>query len=196
MKQLRILLILASIITAFVLGRYMDQLPIIFSPLPEGNIKSMDIPKEYFDFNVETAENATTYVRFSGLPSSDVADVGYSVDVVEYNEKELFTSMYGLPDVEDYDIDNDGTDETVLLTSVAMTHSPHQAIIVKDGKIIFQSEPLSELGFMESESKNGFYLYGTPANEIGTGYRMIRFAWVNDKLAPVWQQKVTYLNYR
>jgi len=54
---------------------------------------------------------------------------------------------------------------------------------------------MSRVSLIASPSGNGFYLYGTPREEIGSGYRVIRFVWEENMLKPVWQQKVSYLQY-
>jgi hypothetical protein len=154
-----------------------------------GSYASLNISQEYFDFDVLNQENTTSYVELSGLPSSDTSKISFS------NTNHSYEHHDGDSEGESIDLDGDGQDEIVIYRSVAMTHSPHQIIIFRDGQVVFESEIMSRVSLSQSPSGNGFYFYGTPREEIGSGYRVVRFIVDGDSFKPVWQQRIEYLQF-
>jgi len=154
------------------------------------------IGKEYFDFDVETQTDTTSYLKIGEMPSDDVSDIEYSNEERDYDEKVIMKPDFGVePIVREADLDADGIKETVVVKAASLKNSPHQLFVIKDKKIVFEISPMSYVGYDPSPASNGFYLYATPNGEVGTGYRVIRVVSKEGKFVPVWQQKVRFFKY-
>lgn len=154
------------------------------------------IGKEYFDFDVETQTDTTSYLKIGEIPSDDVSDIEYSNEERDYDEKIMMKPDFGVePIVREADLDADGIKETVVVKAASLKNSPHQLFVIKDKKIVFESSPMSYVGYDPSPASNGFYLYATPDSEVGTGYRVIRVISKDGKFVPVWQQSVKFFKY-
>jgi len=157
---------------------------------------SSPIPKNYFDFDVANQPDTSSYVHLTNLPSSDVSQLPYKNEARELIDDEVFSNSSGIdPIVRDIDVNNDGDAETLVLTSNSEDNSPHQLYVIKDNQIIFETEPMSYLGFNPSPSKSGFYFYTTPNDTIGQGFFIYRIIWQDGKLIPVWQQRTHFYQY-
>ena len=158
--------------------------------------ESVMISKEFFDFDVETQTDTTSYLKIGEMPSRDVADIEYSNEERDYDEKIVMQRDFGVePIVREADLDNDGVPEMIVVKAASLKNSPHQLFVIKDKKIVFELSPMSYVGYDPSPASNGFYLYATPNAEVGTGYRVIRVVPKEGKFVPVWQQRVKFFKY-
>lgn len=171
-------------------------LPVTKSGAEGVESETTTIDKLYFDFDVETQSDTTSYLKMAGMPSSEVGDIGYNNEVQDYDEVKMMSRDFGMePIVREADLDNDGVVETIILKASSLKNSPNILYVVKDKKIVFESAPMSFVGYSPSPASNGFYLDATPDDEVGTGYRVIRIVWKDGKFVPVWQQRVRFFKY-
>jgi len=94
---------------------------------------------------------------------------------------------------ESIDVDNDGKLEKIIYGSVAMTHQPHKAVIVKNGQIIYKSDNLMSIRLSGSESHNGFYIlevFNIGSFPMSGGRRITRFINEDGKFIPVWYRDI------
>lgn len=107
-------------------------------------------------------------------------------------------------DVEKFDINEDGKNETVISLCGGGNHCPDSIIIVKDKKIIFSvSTEMTGLKLVKSETGNGFYVEWVPSWVEGgkwdvglccpPGYRKTRFVFEDSKFVPVYEQEILYV---
>lgn len=187
MKFFKIFMNVVVLITAFILGGTVMPYKKLDAPVEE-RTKPPTFSNEYLDFNVINKPNTTSYVRLSGLPTSDISDIHYTSEPKIYEPLEEDEQNHG-----HYELSVAGQEDEVFFRSIAMDPPAYQMIVVRENQIIFELEPMSNLSIETSPSGNGFYLYGSLPAEIGSGYRVIRFITDGESFKPVWQQKVEYL---
>lgn len=158
--------------------------------------ESTMIEKLYFDFDVATQQDTSSYIKIGEMPSSEVGDIGYKNEAQEYDEDKMMSREFGMePIVREADLDNDGVAERVIIKASSLNNSPNILYVIKDNKIVFESAPMNFVGYFPSPAGNGFYLDATPDTEVGTGYRLIRVVFEDGKFVPVWQQRVRFFKY-
>ena len=198
-KKVTILYLPLLLVAGIVWGKADPQAkrqPVAKSDTQQMEEKARGIDKLYFDFDVETQADTTSYLKMAGMPSSEVGDIVYNNQVQDYDEEKMMSRDFGMePIVREADLDNDGVAERVILKASSLKNSPNVLYVVKDDKIVFESAPMSFVGYSPSPASNGFYLDATPDDEVGTGYRVIRIVWKDGKFVPVWQQRVRFFKY-
>ena len=115
-----------------------------------------------------------------------------------FNEKEFEKGLYQLIthkgwDSREFDVDEDGEDETIINANVAMTHSPHIAMVVKNGNIIFKAGGAG-VWIEEVYGNQGFILKETVDWNIGEESRT-RYISKDGGFMPVWTQKVCWVKF-
>lgn len=85
-----------------------------------------------------------------------------------------------------FDVDNDNKDERIMVADTAMNHTPHVAVVVKDGFIIFKAKG-ANIGISEVGDHNGFFLHEAVDWNIGE-YKTTRYIYKESKFIPVWYQ--------
>lgn len=110
-------------------------------------------------------------------------------------------------DLQKFDVDNDGKDETIVfLCSLGGNHCPHRIMIIKNDMVIFSfSAGLTDRNLIKSETGNGFYLHWVPIETdtkwdaplcCSPGYMSTRFVYENGKFKPVYEQEVLYFEVK
>lgn len=97
-------------------------------------------------------------------------------------------------EIEAIDISGDGVEEQIVSINTAMNRTPHVALIVKDGKIIFKETGAQTYIF---EAGNGrFKVHRTidhlSGEEIITSYSINK----NHEIIPLWEQKLCNVRVR
>ncbi len=198
-KKLSVIYVAVALVVGVMLGMLYTSkkvVPIGKETADSLTAESVVIGKEYFDFDVETQTDTTSYLKIGEMPSGDVSDIEYSNEERDYDEKIIMKPDFGVePIVREADLDTDGVKEMVIVKAASLKNSPHQLFVIKDKKIVFEISPMSYVGYDPSPASNGFYLYATPKGEVGTGYRVIRVISKEGKFVPVWQQRVKFFKY-
>jgi len=116
-----------------------------------------------------------------------------------FNEKEFEKDLWP-PDSDkkqwgsrEFDVDNDNKDEMVINADVTMTQSPHIAMIVKDGNIIFEENGRG-IGIGEVYGGNGFLLKEDIDRNTGEE-KYTRYVPVDGGFKPVWTQKACWVSW-
>ena len=86
------------------------------------------------------------------------------------------------------DVDADGKKERILSGNVAMNHTPHIALVVKDGYVIFRANG-AQTYITGTGRNNGFLLHETI--DWNTGEEIVtRYLYQDGKFVPAWDQKI------
>jgi hypothetical protein len=102
-----------------------------------------------------------------------------------------FLPMDTITSVEKFDVDNDGLNETIVSTCGLWGNGcPHDVMIVKNNKIIFQT---SYGIIIPSKTGNGFYLEWEKSYKDPHGYILTRFVFEDKQFKPVYEQEVFYI---
>lgn len=108
-------------------------------------------------------------------------------------QKEFEKLVYKLPPTDDgwsyeeFDVDGDGKKEKIISANVAMNHTPHLALIVKNGNIIFESE---EANNVITEERLGDGFLRTETVDWITGETLkTKYVYKDGGFIPVWTQK-------
>ena len=89
--------------------------------------------------------------------------------------------------IEETDIDSDGQIEQIVSINVAMNHTPHVALIVKNGDIIFKEEGAQTYIF--EAFGEGFKVHKTINWETGEE-SITKYKYKNNTIIPIWEQKL------
>lgn len=143
------------------------------------------------------AENYKEYLKY-GWPI-EIKDKPKFIDNPEivklskpFIQKEFEKELYKLPSdkgwsFEEFDVDGDSKKEKIISASVAMNHTPHLALIVKNGNIIFEAEGANNV-ITEELGGSGFLQNKTI--DWNTGETMeTKYAYKDGGFIPVWTQK-------
>ena len=116
-----------------------------------------------------------------------------------FDEKEFEEGLYKIGSDKgwwssSFDVDGDGEDEIVISASVAMTQTPHIAMIVKNGNIIFKAGGAG-IGIQEVFDHKGFFLsqkgdWMTKGEIITTLY-----IYEDESFIPIWTQKSCHVKF-
>jgi hypothetical protein len=93
-----------------------------------------------------------------------------------------------------FDVDADGKDERIIHANVAMNHTPHIALILKDNRIIFKAEG-ANVSIHPSYQGVGFELYKTLDWNIGES-ETVRYLPKDGGFMPVWKQKSCWVHFK
>lgn len=110
-------------------------------------------------------------------------------------------------DLQKFDVDGDGKDETIVfLCGLGGNHCPHRIIVIENDTIIFSfSAGLTDRNLIKSETGNGFYVHWVPIENdtkwdaplcCSPGYISTRFVYENGKFKPVYEQEVLYFEVK
>lgn len=137
---------------------YGNEVSVAFPPQPLDK-QEIILPPQKFDPNATTIDEQTIYLRDG--------------------KKQI--------EIESIDIDDDGSMEQIVSIKVAMNHTPHVALIVKDGNIIFKEKGAQTYIF---EARRGeFKVHKTI--DWNTGEETItKYKYENNSIIPVWEQKL------
>lgn len=86
----------------------------------------------------------------------------------------------------EFDVDNDGVEEKIISANVAMNHTPNIALIVKDGKIIFEKNG-ANVWIKEAYENNGFFFNETVDWNTGES-KFTRYIPKDEGFIPIWTQ--------
>jgi len=86
-----------------------------------------------------------------------------------------------------FDVDNDGKEERIISANTAMNHTPHIALILKDGRIVFKAEG-ANVWIDRDHQGRGFTLSKTIDWNIGEK-ETIRYLPKDGGFIPIWKQK-------
>jgi hypothetical protein len=106
-----------------------------------------------------------------------------------------------ITNVEQFDVDTDGLNETIISTcGLWGNHCPHEIMIVKNNKIVFSTFADN---LMKSNTGNGFYLHWVPSRDTDKkwdtglccppGYMKTRFIFEKGKFNPIYEQEILYI---
>ena len=114
-------------------------------------------------------------------------------------QKEFEKELYKIsPDkgwsFEEFDVDGDSKKEKIISANVAMNHTPHLALIVKNGNIIFESEGANNV-ITEELGGNGFLQNKTVDWNTGETIE-IRYIFKDGGFLPIWTQKVCSVQFK
>jgi hypothetical protein len=171
----------------------------------------IDIPKEYFDDlqQVWGSDDISAYAnQYSprSKPHKVETKLNYqnlnkaiSGNIEEQYSKSGDIAQKRINSIEQFDIDSDGIDETLVLFNEGMNHTPHGIDIYKGNTLIFTIQDLVRAKIIQSKDGNGFYIQTDQVGSEGLccskGYNLFRFVWNENKLDPVWEQEVDYLKF-
>ena len=92
-----------------------------------------------------------------------------------------------------FDVDNDGKEERIINANTAMNHTPHIALILKDGRIIFKAEG-ANVWIDRDHQGRGFTLSKTIDWNIGEK-EIIRYLPKDGGFIPIWKQKSCWVYF-
>lgn len=136
------------------------------------------------------------------VPFSNEIKMGLKPEIIESPEVEYNNEPFNLAKFEkelkdtglnrgysdrNFDVDNDGEDEQILLHSVADNHGYHVATIVKDGIIIFTKGGANV--WVESSPDGNGFTFSKDLDWVTGKYESIRYIPENGGFVPVWMQK-------
>ncbi len=109
-----------------------------------------------------------------------------------FNQIEFQKNLYKLSndkgwDERNFDVDNDGKKERIISANIAMNHTPHIGLILKDNRIVFKAEGANIL-IKETPTGMGFTLEKTIDWNIGEK-ETIRYIPKDGGFIPIWRQK-------
>ena len=115
-----------------------------------------------------------------------------------FNQQEFEKGLYKLSsdkgwDSRKFDVDGDREDETIISGSVAMNHTPHIAMVVKDGNIIFEADG-ANIWIEEVYGGQGFPLNETVDWNVGES-KVSRYIYKDGGFMPVWTQRICWVNF-
>lgn len=84
------------------------------------------------------------------------------------------------------DVDGDGKKEEVLYANLAMNHTPHLVVILKNGNVIYRYQGIN-VQVLEASEDNGFVLNETLDWLTGND-KTTRFMFKSGKFFPIWNQ--------
>ena len=160
------------------------------------------------DYSIETKELPSTRSREEILSLSDIFKDSFTDQLNKYgNWAQRFLPEQTIQNIKKFDIDGDGTEETVIALCHGGNHCPDSAMVVKDNKIIFSStNAVSMPDIIPAETKNGFYFTWTPQSTTddiwdeglccSLGHIKTRFVFGSGKLVPVYEEEVRYLKVK
>ncbi|MCX7956268.1 MAG: hypothetical protein N2593_04180 [Patescibacteria group bacterium] len=110
-----------------------------------------------------------------------------------FNFFEFDKQLYKLPNDKGwserkFDVDEDGKEERIISANIAMNHTPHIALILKNNQIIFKMEG-PNVWIEKSYQGKGFFLQRTI--DWNTGEReILRYIPKDGGFLPIWKQKL------
>lgn len=115
-----------------------------------------------------------------------------------FNRQEFEKDLYKLStdkgwEAREFDGDGDGKDEMIINADVAMNHTPHIAMVVKNGSIIFEEGGVN-IWIEEVYGGQGFLLDETVDWNTGE-IRKTRYIYKDGGFIPVWTQKACWVNF-
>jgi hypothetical protein len=149
------------------------------------------IYKEYFK-----AQNEVTVVsKPQFLDKPEVIKLSKPFDKKEF-EKGLwkYTSTDKGWESKEFDVDGDGKDEMIISANTASNHTPHIAMVVKNGNIIFEVEG-ANIWIIDVYGGQGFQLHETIDWNIGEG-KITRYVNKDGGFLPIWTQKICWVNFK
>lgn len=139
---------------------YANSVNVVYPPKPITPTGPVEIIHEKFDPKNSYVEGRDLYVLLGQKPWQEYA----------------------------LDVDADGKKERILSADIAMNHTPHVALVVKDGYVIFKANG-AQTYITEVDKYNGFMLHETidwlSGEEIVT-----RYLHQDGKFIPAWSQKI------
>lgn len=117
---------------------------------------------------------------------------------IPFNRQEFEKKLYKIsPDKgwqsENFDVDGDGKDEIIISANIAMNHTPHIAMVVKNGNIIFEAEG-ANIVVKSVYGGQGLLLSKTVDWNVGEG-KTIRYIYKDNSFVPVWTQKICWVHF-
>jgi hypothetical protein len=102
-----------------------------------------------------------------------------------------FLPLKRITDVRKFDVDSDDLNEAIISTcDIWGNGCPHEVMIVKNNKIIFQT---SYGKILPTKTTNGFYLEWDRTYKDPHGYILTRFIFENGKFKPIYEQEIFYI---
>lgn len=100
----------------------------------------------------------------------------------------------GIYEIDKFDVDNDGKDETIMGADLYMNHRPHMAMIVKNGNLIFEASG-GGIGIKKVYENTGFTLEEEVDRTMGE-YLITRYIPKDGGFMAIWTQKICYAQFR
>lgn len=190
MKNSKIILIILISLIAFVfyqIGKNHSP-PVIIESIEE---KEKELTCPYI-------MKASNYQNYDGWPIEikDKPKFINNPEVIKlkkpFIQKEFEEELYAIPpnkgwNYEEFDVDGDGKKEKIISANVAMNHTPHLALIVKNGNIIFESEGANNV-ITEERLGDGFLRTETVDWITGETLKT-KYVYKDGGFIPVWTQK-------
>lgn len=131
------------------------------------------------------------------IKNSEVIKTNEPFNLTEF-EKELYTipnlhSANKSWDETSFDVDDDGKKERIISANVAMNHTPHIALILKDENVIFKAEG-ANIWIEDDYQGRGFTLNETIDWNIGET-KKTRYLPKDGGFIPVWTQKGCWVKF-
>lgn len=92
-----------------------------------------------------------------------------------------------------FDVDKDGKGERIIDANIAMNHTPHIALIIKNNKVIFKAEG-ANIWISDDHQGQGFTLSRTVDWNTGET-QSIRYLPKDNGFIPVWEQKSCWVDF-
>lgn len=115
-----------------------------------------------------------------------------------FNLAEFEKDLYKLStdkgwDERKFDVDNDKKSERIISANVAMNHTPHIALILKNGHIVFRADG-PNIWIEEDPGGQGFTLHKTIDWNTGES-EAIRYISKDGGFIPIWKQKSCWVHF-
>lgn len=170
------------------------------------NTNSKPIQQEEGVFNCPYSTKGGIYTEYATL-ANEVMVAGKpqlieNPEVVKmsepFNLAEFEKDLYKLStdkgwDERKFDVDDDGKEERILSANVAMNHTPHIALILKDNRVIFRAEG-ANIWIEDDYEGRGFTLHKTIDWNIGES-ETVRYLPKDGGFIPVWKQKACWVHF-
>jgi len=136
-------------------------------------------------------------VVVSGKPqiieNPEVIKISEPFDLAEFEKGLYKLSTDRGWDERKFDVDGDGKEERIISANVAMNHTPHIALILKDGRVVFRAEG-ANVWIEENYEGQGFTLHKTVDWNTGESEK-IRYLPKDGGFMPVWKQKSCWVHF-
>ena len=111
-----------------------------------------------------------------------------------FNEQEFEKELYKLPSVNskgwgarEFDVDDDDKDEMIINANIAMNHTPHIALVIKNGNIIFEANGPNV--WIEGNFDGQGFILSETVDWITGEKKITRYLPKDGGFIPVWMQK-------
>lgn len=135
------------------------------------------------------------------VPSPKVLKQGYSfadrkkeiLKMIANEDGKIEDGSLGVHESGKFDVDGDGKEEIFITADIYMNHRPHIAMLVKDGKVIFETEGAGV--WLEKVYDNKGFTLSEEIERFTGEHKKTRYVYKDGGFAPVWTQKICYIQF-